>query len=71
MKKQLLIEGMSCMNCVRHVETALKELEELEDVTVNLDDKTAIISLKEEIGDDRLKEIIEDANYDLIEVKSL
>jgi copper ion binding protein len=34
----LTVEGMTCSSCVRHVESALRELEGIEDVEVKLKD---------------------------------
>ena len=70
-KKEILVEGMSCGHCVKRIENALKELEEVESVLVSLEDKKAEIVLKEQVSDDKLKEVIEDAGYDVIEIKNL
>ncbi len=70
-KKEILVEGMSCGHCVKRIENALKGLEEVESVLVSLEDKKAEIVLKEQVSDDKLKEVIEDAGYDVIEIKNL
>ena len=44
LKKRAIIEGMSCNHCVKRVENALKELEGVQDVKVNLKKKTADIN---------------------------
>ncbi|AOY75446.1 heavy-metal-associated domain-containing protein [Clostridium formicaceticum] len=71
MKKKILIEGMSCGHCVGHVEKALKEIGELIDVRVDLSDKSAIVELKEEVTDEKLKKIVEEAGYDVVTIESL
>ena len=71
MKKEILIEGMSCGHCVKHVENALKEIEGIEDVSVNLEAKKATIESNSNIEDDKIKEVIDDAGYDVIEIKSI
>ena len=40
------IEGMRCMNCVKHVTEALKNLDGTKKVNVSLDDKCATVSTK-------------------------
>lgn len=62
------IEGMSCGHCSARVEKALKALEGVTDVKVNLEDKTAYISGNVNLN--TVKEAIEEAGYDFIaEVK--
>ena len=65
MKKRLDIEGMSCMHCVKHVEEALKELEGVIGVTVNLNEKNAVVELDGDVQDEQLTEVIEDVGYDV------
>lgn len=71
MKKELLIEGMSCGHCVMHVGNALKELDGVEDAIVSLEDKKATVTLKKDISDDVLKDAVEDAGYDVKDIKNL
>lgn len=71
MKKKIMIEGMSCGHCVAHVERALKELREVVNVEVNLPGKNAVVELKEDTPDEKLKEAIEEAGYDVIAVDNL
>ena len=69
MKKILNIKGMSCQHCVRHVEEALKELDGVIDVYVNLDENTAIVEMQEAIADELIKSAIEEAGYELAGIK--
>ncbi len=71
LKKELIIEGMSCGHCVKHVEDALKEIEEVQDVIVSSDRKKAIISLKGQTDEDKLKKAVEEAGYTVIQVKTV
>lgn len=71
MKKELLIEGMSCGHCVMHVGKALKEINGVEDAIVSLEDKTAIVILKEEVENFILKEAVEDAGYTVTDIKNI
>lgn len=71
MKKNIMIEGMSCMHCVGRVKNALEEMEGVKEVTVDLEGKSATINLEKDIEDDILKEKIEDAGYDVVEIKTV
>ena len=68
MKKIMLVEGMSCNHCVIAVTNALKEVEGVSNVDVNLDTKKVEVSgdnLVEEI----LRDTVEEAGYDVVEIK--
>ncbi|SDJ80272.1 heavy-metal-associated domain-containing protein [Natronincola ferrireducens] len=71
MKKKIAIEGMSCGHCVAHVEKALKELQEVVNVQVDLPGKNAVVELKSEVGDEVLSQIIDDAGYDVVSIEDL
>ena len=71
MKKQLFIEGMSCGHCVRHVEEALKEISGVAGVIVDLNNKNALIELSGAVEDAQLKEAVEEAGYDVIDIKNI
>ncbi|HCW03857.1 MAG TPA: heavy metal transport/detoxification protein [Clostridium sp.] len=68
MAKKIIIEGMSCGHCVKHVTTALEELG-LSKVTVDLDSKSALI--EGEVSDQAIKAAIEDVGYDIVEIKEV
>lgn len=63
--KTLNVEGMSCMHCVKKVETALKEIKGVKSVNVSLENKTAEVTLKEDVDNSILKKAIEDAGYEV------
>jgi len=69
MKKQISIEGMSCGHCVKHVENALMEVSGVKKVEVSLQDKLAIVELSQEVEDSKLREAVEEAGYDVTEIK--
>lgn len=64
--KILNIEGMSCMHCVKKVEAVLKEVKGVKSVKVNLENKTAEVTLKEDVDDNVLKKAVEDAGYEVL-----
>lgn len=63
--KTLNVEGMSCMHCVKKVETALKEVKGVKSVNVSLENKTAEVTLKEDVDISVLKKVVEDAGYEV------
>ena len=63
--KTLNVEGMSCMHCVKKVETALKGVKGVKSVKVNLENKTAEVTLKENVDMEVLKKAVEDAGYEV------
>lgn len=71
MKKKLIIEGMSCQHCVKHVKDALVEVKGVNEVDVSLEEKFAVINVSEEIHESVLKEAVEDAGYDVTEILTI
>lgn len=71
MKKQINIEGMSCGHCVKHVEEALREVNGVAEVAVDLKAKNAIVTLGRDVADSELKNAVEEAGYDVVSVISL
>ncbi|MGI6536875.1 MAG: heavy-metal-associated domain-containing protein [Caldicoprobacterales bacterium] len=63
MTKTLHVEGMSCNNCVRHVEEALKEVSGVKSAKADLKSKSAVIELTQDIEDKALIEAVEEAGY--------
>lgn len=69
MTKKLFIEGMSCGHCAAHVEEALKEVDGIKSVKVTLKDKNAVIELTHDVDDEKLKEAIDEAGYELVRIE--
>ena len=69
MKREMIIEGMSCNHCKMRVEKALGELAGVDSVIVDLASKTATLELTAELEDVMLTEAVEDAGYDVVEIK--
>ncbi|HBG5343935.1 TPA: heavy-metal-associated domain-containing protein [Clostridioides difficile] len=66
MKKKLLVEGMSCGHCVNHLKTALTEdIEGVEVLDVDLENKCASVDMKENVPIEKLKEVIADLGFEL------
>ncbi len=71
LKKQISIEGMSCGHCVNHVTEALKGVEGVSNIQVNLQSKNAIIEVISNVADTSLKEAIEDVVYDVTSIQQM
>ena len=69
MKKEMIIEGMMCENCVKHVTKALEGVEGVSSVQVNLENKTATIELTNNVSNEKLTEAVTEEEYKVIEIK--
>lgn len=63
--KTIGIEGMQCNHCKMTVEKVLGNLDGVEKVEVNLENKTAKIEMAKEVEDSKIKETIEKAGFTL------
>lgn len=68
MKKEILVEGMMCQNCVKHVKKALESFEGVS-ADVNLDEKKATIKYNFELSDEDIEHAIKDAGYEVKSIK--
>ena len=64
MKKEMLIEGMSCSHCSGRVEKALNAVEGVK-ATVDLEAKTAYLDLDREVSDEALTQAVTEAGYEV------
>ena len=65
--KTIMIEGMQCNHCKMSVEKALNSIEGIEKVEVDLEGKKATIETSKEIENTKIKEVIEEAGFEVIE----
>ena len=63
--KKLIVNGMSCNHCKMSVEKALKKIDNVEDVEVNLETKEVIISSNKEIDNKVIEETIKEAGFEV------
>lgn len=63
MKTNLNVEGMSCNSCVRHVDQALRKLQGVSDVEINLEEGKALVT-HEGISVQTMQQALEDAGYE-------
>ncbi|MFR5683977.1 MAG: heavy metal translocating P-type ATPase [Clostridia bacterium] len=69
MKKEIIIEGMSCMHCTARVQKELEKVDGVEEVTVSLEEKKAVVTLQKKTSDEILRQAVEQAGYEVIQVK--
>ena len=65
MTKTLKVEGMMCQHCVAHVKKALEGVEGVSNVEVDLEKKTATVTLASAVADESLTAVIVDAGYEV------
>lgn len=65
MKKILTVEGMMCHHCQAHVQKALEAVEGVSAVEVNLEAKTATVTLAADVSDAVLTAAVTDAGYEV------
>lgn len=63
--KKLIVDGMSCNHCKMSVEKALKEINGVEEVDVNLKTKEVVISSNKKIDNKVIEEIIKEAGFEV------
>ena len=68
MKKELMIEGMMCQNCVKHVTHALEGISGASHVQVSLENKKATVEVPESVTDETLKAAVTEAGYEVTEI---
>lgn len=69
MTKTIYVTGMSCGHCVQRVKNALGSIDGVTDVTVNLEEKRVVLQSNQEITNEVLIEVIDDAGYDVTEIQ--
>ena len=65
MEKKVVIEGMMCQNCVKHVSNALNGLPGVT-AQVDLDTKTATVT--GEVTDEAIKAAVTEAGYEVVSI---
>ncbi|MBT8762342.1 copper-translocating P-type ATPase [Desulfohalobiaceae bacterium Ax17] len=66
-KKVFQVKGMSCAACVARVERAVRNLDGVEDVSVNLATGKMYVELVDEGAGQKIKEVVRKAGFDLEE----
>ncbi len=71
MKKVITVNGMSCNHCKMSVEKALKGVEGVEDAVVDLDAKTATVTLNADVTDEAMFEAIKAKDFEPVSIATL
>ena len=64
--KTVNINGMSCNHCKMNVEKAISSIDGVTKVEVSLENKNAVIESTKEIDDNKIKEVVEEAGYEVV-----
>ena len=64
----LSIEGMTCGNCVKHVQRALEGVAGVESATVSLEEKQAIVKHERQVATEQLIAAVEEEGYKATQV---
>lgn len=70
MKKIMTVEGMMCDHCKKHVHDALAAVEGVHTVSIDLQNKEAVIECTEQVSDDQLREVVTAADYEVKSIRS-
>lgn len=68
MEKIMTIEGMSCAHCSARVEKALNAIRGVS-ALVDLDKKTATVTMDAPVADETLSQAVEDAGYEVVNIR--
>ena len=69
MEKVINIEGMACMHCVKHVQEALAAVPGVQTANVDLESKTATVSVDGSVSDEALKAAVDRAGYQTVSIR--
>lgn len=69
MKKTIAIEGMNCGHCTAAVEKALRATAGVNDVSVDLAAKQAVVDAADSVSDDQLKAAVTGAGFTVTDIK--
>lgn len=67
-QRTVVIDGMTCEHCKARVESRLNSLDGVF-AKVNLKRKTAVVSMEKDVEDEVIKKAIENAGYEVIEIR--
>lgn len=67
--KTISIEGMMCSHCTGTVEKALNVVDGVNNVTVSLENKNAVVTVDDTVTDKQLKEVVTNAGYKVTGIK--
>lgn len=68
-QEKIFINGMQCNHCKMTVEKVLTTIPNVKKVVVNLEEKSAIVEYVDKIDNEKIKELINDAGFEVVEIK--
>ena len=68
-EKVISIEGMACMHCVNHVQQALSAVPGVKEAKVDLESKSATVSVDVSVTDAALKAAVDEAGYQAVSIR--
>ncbi|MBU5485210.1 heavy-metal-associated domain-containing protein [Clostridium sp. MSJ-11] len=71
MRKKILVEGMKCENCAKHVKEALTSVDGITSVDVNLVDKYVIVETSAEVSEEAIKLAFDTEKYNVVGIEIL
>ncbi len=70
MKKLVTIEGMCCDHCAARVEKALSAVNGVVSADVKLKKNLAVIRSRDEVSDEEIRKVVEEAGYKVTGIES-
>ena len=59
------VEGMMCGHCEAHVNKAIREAFQVEDVVSSHEKGTTVIKAQEKLDEEKIRQVIKDAGYEV------
>lgn len=66
--RMVMIEGMKCEQCKNRIEQRINEVDGAS-AKVNLKKKLAVVSLAKDVSDEQIRDVIENAGYEVVEIR--
>lgn len=71
MKKKILVEGMKCENCAKHVKEALTSVAGIISADVNLAYKLVVIETRDDVSDEAIKFAVNTEKYNVVGIEAV
>lgn len=62
------VEGMKCGHCANHVDEAIREAFKVKKINSSHEAKETVILSKEDLDNDKIKAVIEEAGYQVTDI---
>lgn len=70
-KQEVMIEGMKCEGCEKHMEEALSKISGVKSVKASHVNKNAVVKSKDGISEEEAKKAVESCNKTFLGIKDL